>query len=170
MQKELQHKQRVASCYKEKKARVFFIVLNFKSKQEDTHPRRLKEQTSSTYSMQVHTETSNHRHSNAMSMKHLPSNNRVQGIKTGWAREICKPVFQIESLQKLLPQVVGKSEKDSKQCGDRKRESGSGNCIVDIRQTHCSNIQLYTQLRNHGQDFKDGKRHTPSFSVIKCPL
>lgn len=157
MQKELQHKQRVASCYKEKKARVFFIVLNFKSKQEDTHPRRLKEQTSSTYSMQVHTETSNHRHSNAMSMKHLPSNNRVQGIKTGWAREICKPVFQIESLQKLLPQVVGKSEKDSKQCGDRKRERGSGNCIVDIRQTHCSNIQLYTQLRNHGQDFKDGK-------------
>lgn len=57
----------------------------------------------------------NHRHSHTVSMKHLSSNNIAQGKKTGWAREICKTGFQIESLQKkLLPGDVGKwRERDS---------------------------------------------------------
>ncbi len=55
-----------------------------------------------------------------MSMKHLSSNNRAQGIETGWAREICKTGFQIESLQKPMPRDVGKMEGETAR--DRKRE------------------------------------------------
>lgn len=54
--------------------------------------------------------------------------------KTGWAREICKTGFQIESLQKQMPQDVGKMEGKTVRDRERRweRDSSIENCITDI--------------------------------------
>lgn len=133
-------------------------MLDFKTDQAHSHQKgnKLLEQT---VHKKTPTDRCNHRLSRAMSMKHLSGNyaERAQGIKTGWAREICKTVFQTESLQMLLPGVVGKRERE--RGTKRKRET----VAVEIETYRVDTLRLYTNIQYvqpsmHKKDFKDGKR------------
>lgn len=54
-------------------------------------------------------------------MNHLSSINRRQGMKTGWAPEICKD-FLLNLFKKLLPRDVGKMERETVRDTKRNRE------------------------------------------------
>lgn len=158
--------------------RVFYISCWILRLYKDIHTKGFRDKmlAHTVLWVYIHTAQCNHRHTRAMSMKHLSSNNKVQGIKTGWAREICKTGFQIESLQKPLPRDVGKIERETARYSkrhrerERERDSSRGNCIVDVWLAHCKYTDIYTEARIQRQDFRDGKWQTTSLSVIECHL